>query len=62
MNSGSHTRPDGDSINLQDNGQVELWIRSLGVSREELQAAVDAVGSSTGDVYDYIGRNRTNRT
>jgi hypothetical protein len=61
MENGSQPRPHGDSVDLKDEGQVEIWTRSLGITRELLEQAVAAVGSSTGEVYDYIGRSRLNR-
>ena len=51
-------RPIGDIVHLDDAQEVETWTRSLGISREDLERAVAAVGTSTGAVYDYIGRNR----
>ena len=54
-NSGS---PDRDRIDLNDPDEVRNWTQSLGVSREELQRAVEAVGNTAGKVYDYLGRSR----
>ena len=50
--------PDRDRIDMNDPDEVRNWTRSLGVTKEELQRAVEAVGNSSGKVYDYIGRNR----
>jgi hypothetical protein len=51
--------PDRDRIDLNDPDEVRNWTKSLNVSKEELQRAVDAVGNTPGKVYDYLGRNRT---
>ena len=50
--------PDRDRIDLNDPDEVRNWTKSLGVTKEELQRAVEAVGTTAGKVYDYLGRNR----
>ena len=50
--------PDRDRIDLNDPDEVRNWTQSLGVSREELQRAVEAVGNTAGKVYDFLGRSR----
>lgn len=50
-----------DYLDLTDAQQVEMWTRSLGVTAEDLEQAVAAVGSAVGEVYDFIGRNRAAR-
>lgn len=50
--------PDRDLIDLNDPDEVRNWTRSLGVTKDELQRAVEAVGNSSVKVYDHIGRNR----
>jgi len=52
--------PDRDRIDMNDPDEVRNWTQSLGVTKEELQRAVEAVGTTAGKVYDYLGRNRTN--
>jgi hypothetical protein len=56
---GKRGHPDRDRIDLDDPDEVRNWTQSLGVTREELQRAVEAVGDTPGKVYDYLGRNRT---
>jgi len=50
--------PDRDRIDINDPDEVRNWTKSLGVTKEELQRAVEAVGTTPGKVYDYLGRNR----
>jgi hypothetical protein len=51
-------RPDRDRIDMNDPDEVRNWTKSLGVSKEELQRAVEAVGNAAGKVYDFLGRSR----
>ena len=51
--------PDRDLIDMNDSDEVRNWTRSLGVTKDELQRAVEAVGNSSVKVYDHIGRNRS---
>lgn len=55
---GDPGRPDRDRIDMNDPDEVRNWTQSLGVTREELQRAVEAVGNTAGKVYDYLGRSR----
>ena len=55
---GDPGRPDRDRIDMNDPDEVRNWTKSLGVTREELQRAVEAVGNTAGKVYDYLGRSR----
>lgn len=48
--------PDRDRINMSEDYEVRDWSQSLGVSRERLQEAVDAVGSSADKVRDYLNK------
>jgi 3-oxoacyl-[acyl-carrier-protein] synthase III len=41
---------DRSKINMQEAYAVKYWARELGVSREELQKAVDKVGNSAAAV------------
>ena len=55
---GNRGSPDRDRIDLNDPDEVRNWTQSLGVTKEELQRAVEAVGTTAGKVYDYLGRKR----
>jgi hypothetical protein len=55
---GDPGRPDRDRIDMNDPDEVRNWTQSLGVTKEELQRAVEAVGNTAGKVYDYLGRSR----
>lgn len=46
--------PDRDRISLAEDYEVRDWTKSLGVSEDELRAAVDAVGNSAEKVRDYL--------
>lgn len=48
--------PDRDRINMSEDYEVRDWTTSLGVTRERLQEAVDAVGSSADKVREYLRR------
>ena len=52
-------RPERDSVNLHDESDVQSWTQALGITREELERAVAAVGNATGAVYDYVNRHRS---
>jgi hypothetical protein len=43
-------------IAMGEDYEVEYWTGKFGVSREKLQAAVDAVGNSAAAVEDYLAR------
>ena len=47
-----------DVVDLANTEVIELWTRSLGISRSDLERAVEAVGPSAGDVYDFLARDR----
>jgi hypothetical protein len=51
-------RPDRDYVDIENDEDVEMWTRSLGISRLELQRAVEIAGPAAGQVYDYINRDR----
>jgi hypothetical protein len=46
--------PDRDRINMSEDYEVRDWTESLGVSRERLKEAVDAVGTSADKVREYL--------
>ena len=43
-------RPDRGKINMSEDFEVKYWLKALGVSRDELQRAVDKVGNSAAAV------------
>ena len=43
-------RPDRGKINISEDFEVKYWLKALGVSRDELQRAVDKVGNSAAAV------------
>ena len=51
-----------DIVDLANDEDIELWTRSLRVSRADLERAVNAVGPSAGDVYDFLARDRIHGT
>jgi len=50
--------PDRDRIDMQDPDEVRNWTQSLGVSKEELQRAVEAVGPVASKVRDHLRARR----
>jgi hypothetical protein len=48
-------QPDRSKINMHEDYEVKYWTKSLGVSREELQKAVDKVGNSAAAVRKELG-------
>jgi hypothetical protein len=47
---------DGDKFDLEDQSEVEVWTRSLGITEDELRRAVQAAGTEVGPLYDHIQR------
>lgn len=47
---------DRSRIAMGEEYEVGYWTRKFGVSREQLQEAVNAVGNSAGAVEDYLRR------
>lgn len=47
---------DRQRISLNEDYEVRDWTESLGVSREKLVEAVDAVGDRADDVREYLKR------
>jgi len=47
-------RPDSNRISLDEDYEVRDWTTSFGVTREELIAAVQAVGNSADKVKAYL--------
>ena len=46
--------PDRDRIDINDPDEVRNWTKSLGVSREELERAVQAAGDRADKVREYL--------
>ncbi|HEX8415767.1 MAG TPA: DUF3606 domain-containing protein [Sphingomicrobium sp.] len=46
--------PDRDRIAMSEEHEVRYWTKALGVSKERLQQAVDAVGSSAAKVRQHL--------
>lgn len=46
--------PDRYRISLSEDYEVCDWMKSLGVSEDELREAVDAVGNSADKVREYL--------
>jgi hypothetical protein len=46
--------PDRDRIAMSEEHEVRYWTEALGVSKERLQQAVDAVGSSAAKVRQHL--------
>lgn len=44
-------------INVHEEWEVRHWTEALGVSKEELERAVKAVGPSVNAVREHLGRN-----
>lgn len=44
-------------INVHEEWEVRHWTEALGVSKEELERAVKAVGPSVSAVREHLGRN-----
>jgi hypothetical protein len=48
-------QPDRSKINMSEDFEVKCWLKALGVSRNELQRAVDKVGNSATAVRKELG-------
>ena len=46
--------PDRSRVNLKEVHEVQYWTRKLGVSAEQLQQAVKAVGPQASDVERHL--------
>lgn len=47
---------DGDRINVNEDYELQYWTKALGVSADELRAAVKAVGPTAAAVRDHLGK------
>lgn len=43
-------------INVHERHEVRYWCKALGVTEDELRAAVHAVGPMAADVREHLGR------
>lgn len=48
--------PDRDRINVNEDYELQYWTKALGVSAEELRAAVNAVGPTAAAVRQHLGK------
>lgn len=48
-------RPDRSKINMHEPHEVKYWTHALGISKEELQKAVDKVGNAAAAVRKELG-------
>ena len=53
-NKGKRGSPDRDRIDINDPDEVRNWTKSLGVSKEELQRAVQAAGDRAEKVREFL--------
>jgi hypothetical protein len=56
---GKRGSPDRDRIDMSDPDEVRNWTKSLGVTKEELQKAVQAAGDRAEKVREYLGSRGT---
>jgi hypothetical protein len=48
--------PDNDQINIHDSGEMRVWIKAFGISREKLEAAVLAAGTDAVKVRLHLSK------
>lgn len=48
--------PDSKRINVNEDHEVAYWTKELGVTKEKLQEAVDAAGTSAEAVREYLNK------
>ena len=48
-------QPDRSKINMSQPHEVKYWTHALGVSKDELQSAVDKMGNSAATVRKELG-------
>jgi hypothetical protein len=49
-------KPHRNHINLHEEDEVRYWTKRLGITREELEAAVDKVGNAAAAVRKQLGK------
>ena len=47
--------PDRSKIDMHRPSEVKFWLRALGISKEDLQKAVDKVGNTAATVRKELG-------
>ncbi len=52
----SRGQPDRSLINMSEDHEVKYGTKHLGISREELQRAIDKVGNSAAGVRKQLGK------
>jgi hypothetical protein len=52
-------QPDRSKINMSEEYEVKYWLKALGVSKSELQHAVDKVGNAAAAVRKELGVRTT---
>ena len=58
-NASASSLPASDVINIKESDELARWVRTLGVSEEQLRMAVAAVGVQVEDVRNHFGVLRT---
>ncbi|HDS1321505.1 DUF3606 domain-containing protein [Stenotrophomonas maltophilia] len=48
--------PDRDRINVNEDYELQYWTKALGVSADQLRAAVKAVGPTAAAVRKHLGK------
>ncbi|SDE35226.1 Protein of unknown function [Mucilaginibacter pineti] len=48
--------PDSKFINVNEDYEVAYWTKELGISKEKLQEAVKAAGTSVSAVKEYLNK------
>jgi hypothetical protein len=48
--------PDRDRIDMNDPDEVRNWTKALGITKEELQRAVEAAGPTAARVRAHLGK------
>jgi hypothetical protein len=59
--SDKHRFMDGRSIDFDDENEIRYWIKYLDTTKDELFAAVSAVGASAQHVAEYLVTKRSNQ-
>ena len=52
---------DSSRINVNESHEVKYWTKELGVTKEQLQEAVNNVGTSSAAVRDHLKMNGGNK-
>lgn len=50
--------PDRQRINVHEDYELRDWAKRFGVSKDQLENAVDAVGTGAKDVEQYLSRHK----